>query len=132
MPLVEKHVFLLRRNRAVVEMSDIREGNPRYGPRLGRERMDIEIPGHALVLIPLHVVRIGVNDKALADAVRAIDVQHDLEIEIMSPENIERDVCPADVKQFVEIVRARRARPESCVDRQCVSFSERHIAGPLF
>src|SRR5512144_3043181 len=112
-------------------MRDIGEGDPRDMPQLGRERMDVKIPGHPLVAIPLNVVRIGVDDEALADAARSIDVQHDLDVEIGPPEDVEPDASPAGVKQFLEIVRTREPRTDSCINRKCVSFSKWHIRGSL-
>ena len=47
--------------------------------------------------------------------------------QVGSPEDVEPDASPADVKQFLEVVRARDARTDTCVDRKCVSFSEWHI-----
>ena len=73
---MEKRVFLPRWNRPIVEMRDIGEGDPRDIPQLGRERMDVKIPGYPLVAIPLNIVGIGVDDEALAGAARSIDVQH--------------------------------------------------------
>ena len=89
--------------------------------------MDVEIPGDALVAVPLDVVSIRVDDEALAGVVGAIYLQHDLQIELVAPEHVELDASPAYVEQFLEVVRTRDACTDLGVDRKCVSFSEWHI-----
>ena len=90
--------------------------------------MDIEIPGDALVAVPLDVVSVRVDDKALAGVVGAIYLQQDLQIELVAPEHVESDASPAYVEQFLEVVRTRNARADLGVDRKCVSFSEWHCS----
>src|SRR5208337_3601057 len=108
----DKHVFVLRRNRLVLQMDDERKSDPPGVPQFERERMNIEIPGDALVAVPLDVARIRVDDEVLADVVGAVYVQHDLQIELGSPEHVESDVCPAYVEQFLEVVGTRDARAD--------------------
>src|SRR5512132_1058152 len=108
-------------------MGDERESDPPDAPQFLRERMDIEIPGDARVAVPLDVVSIRVDDEALAGVVGARYLQHDLQIELVSPGHGESNASPAYVEQFLEVVRTRDARADLRVDRKCVLFSEWHV-----
>ncbi len=94
--------------------------------------MNIEVPGGALLVIPFDVKSIGVDNKALANVVRAVDVQNDLQIEIVAPEHVELNSSPAYIEQLLEIVRTRDAAADLGVGRKCVFLSKRHSYFSVF
>ena len=66
--------------------------------------MHEEIPRSPLVMVPLHVVGIRVNDERLADVVFAIDLEDDLQVGLDAERDVEGYLAPAQVEFLVEVV----------------------------
>ena len=73
-------------------------------PEGGGARMDIEIPGPPPVMVPLDIVRVGVDKVRFANVVIPIDLENNLDIHLHTEPHIEAYLAPAQVKFLVEVI----------------------------
>ena len=70
--------------------------------------------------------RLGVDDEAFDDAVAAIDLEQDLDVELRSPPDVEANLAPTQVEDILEVVLARESGAELTFGGKSVILSVRH------
>ena len=108
----------------LVEMDDIGELDGGDTAEALGEGMDEEVARHALVIVPGDVARFGVDDKALDDAVAAVDLEQNLDVQLLPPLDVEADLAPAQEEDLFEIVLAREGCAKLAFDGGGVLFGE--------
>ena len=92
--------------------------------------MDVEIPRAPLVMVPLNIVGVGVNNVGFANIVVPIDPEDNLYVHLYAERYIEDDLAPAQIEFLVEVVgpNERTAKVSVHGDRVfvcCIHVKER-------
>lgn len=127
--LLRKDVFLLRGNRFIVEMHDISELDTSGWPEGIGVRQQEKIPGLPLVMVPVDLVSIGIDNVGLTDIMVAINLQDNLQVGPDTKGDIESYLAPTKIELFVEVVGPGKRHAEVGVHGYGVGFGCLHFDG---
>ena len=82
--------------------------------------MDIEIPRPPLMLIPLNVIGLGIDNVRFTNIMIPIDPQDNLQIDLDTERNVETDSAPAKIKLLIEVVDPHERAAQIPVHRYCI------------
>ncbi len=125
---VEEDIFVLRRDRPLVEMDDVGKLHAGDAAAVGGKRMHEKVARRAPVTSPRGVARVGVDHEVLDDAVTAIDLEQHLDVEFAAPAHVKAQLAPTQIKEFLEVVALGEGRAQLRVGGCCVLFGKFHRA----
>jgi len=117
---IHEDVFELRGDRVLAEVHHVSELDTGGVPEAAREGMNVEVARTSLVVVPVDVVGIGVDDVGLADVVFPIDPQDELDVGLHTMPDIEADLAPAKIELLVEVIHPHEGTTEIPVHRHCI------------